>query len=347
VLQHDAGRIRGLFGRKPAKGLCGAMTDFSPFRISTGDLPERERLPFWREVFGRKYCHLDIEPLSGAPFEAEVTLRALSGLHTLECVSSPARQQRTQEFVADGDDSIALPMNLSGAMTFSQRGREVSLGAGEAVIVLQAEPAVMIHSQVHGTGLVVPRAALSPLVANVEDMSMRVIPRDNDALRLLAGYLKIAQSDLAPLATPELRHLAVTHVHDLLALVIGATRDAAAIAQNRGMRAARLAAIKADVIAQIGNRNLSVTTLAARHGVTPRSVQLLFEGEALTFSQFVLEQRLAAAHRMLGDPRRAGMSVSAIALAAGFGDLSHFNRSFRRRYGATPSDVRAASFSRE
>ena len=41
-----------------------------------------------------------------------------------------------------------------------------------------------------------------------------------------------------------------------------------------------------------------------------------------------------------GDPRFAGMTVSAVALAAGFGDLSHFNRSFRRRYGATPSVVR-------
>ena len=30
----------------------------------------------------------------------------------------------------------------------------------------------------------------------------------------------------------------------------------------------------------------------------------------------------------------------------GFGDLSHFNRVFRRRYGATPSDVRAASLAR-
>jgi AraC-like DNA-binding protein len=26
----------------------------------------------------------------------------------------------------------------------------------------------------------------------------------------------------------------------------------------------------------------------------------------------------------------------------GFGDLSYFNRAFRRRYGATPTDVRAA-----
>ena len=53
--------------------------------------------------------------------------------------------------------------------------------------------------------------------------------------------------------------------------------------------------------------------------------------------------RLARAHRMLTDPRHVGRPVSAIAFDVGFGDLSHFNRTFRRRYGATPSDVRAAA----
>jgi AraC-like DNA-binding protein len=33
-------------------------------------------------------------------------------------------------------------------------------------------------------------------------------------------------------------------------------------------------------------------------------------------------------------------SITAIAFDAGFGDLSYFNRTFRRRYGATPSDIR-------
>ena len=28
---------------------------------------------------------------------------------------------------------------------------------------------------------------------------------------------------------------------------------------------------------------------------------------------------------------------------AGFNDLSHFNRAFRRRFGVTPSDVRRAA----
>jgi AraC-like DNA-binding protein len=31
-----------------------------------------------------------------------------------------------------------------------------------------------------------------------------------------------------------------------------------------------------------------------------------------------------------------------MASECGFGDLSYFNRAFRRRFGATPTDVRAA-----
>jgi AraC-like DNA-binding protein len=43
---------------------------------------------------------------------------------------------------------------------------------------------------------------------------------------------------------------------------------------------------------------------------------------------------------MLADPRYAGLTISGIAFAVGFGDLSTFNREFRRRFGLTPSDVR-------
>jgi AraC-like DNA-binding protein len=69
---------------------------------------------------------------------------------------------------------------------------------------------------------------------------------------------------------------------------------------------------------------------------------MLFEAEGTTFSQYVLGQRLALAHRLLTDPRDARSTITAIAFDAGFGDLSSFNRAFRRAYGATPSDVRAA-----
>jgi AraC-like DNA-binding protein len=66
---------------------------------------------------------------------------------------------------------------------------------------------------------------------------------------------------------------------------------------------------------------------------------MLFESDGTTFSRFLLDQRLARAHRMLSNPVLAERTISTIAYEAGFGDLSHFNRAFRRRYGAAPSDV--------
>jgi AraC-like DNA-binding protein len=72
-------------------------------------------------------------------------------------------------------------------------------------------------------------------------------------------------------------------------------------------------------------------------------VRKLFESEDTSFTQFVLGQRLARAHALLSDPHFADRSIAALALEAGFGDLSYFNRAFRRRYGDAPSEMRAGA----
>jgi AraC-like DNA-binding protein len=139
-----------------------------------------------------------------------------------------------------------------------------------------------------------------------------------------------------------LRHAVATHIHDLCALAIGATRDAAEVARGRGLRAARLREIKADIVRNLRREDVSVNALAVRHRMTPRYIQRLFESEGTTLSRFVLGQRLVQAYRMLTDPRHAHRAIGMIAYDVGFGDLSTFNREFRRRFDVTPSDVRAA-----
>jgi AraC-like DNA-binding protein len=140
----------------------------------------------------------------------------------------------------------------------------------------------------------------------------------------------------------ELQAAASSHVQDLVALTLGATRDATELAKGRGVRVARLLAIKADILANLTRHDLSIEALAARHGISPRYIRTLFQSEETTFTDFVLSQRLARVHRCLVDPRFAGHMISTIAFEAGFGDLSYFNHAFRRRYRATPSDIRAA-----
>jgi transcriptional regulator GlxA family with amidase domain len=50
---------------------------------------------------------------------------------------------------------------------------------------------------------------------------------------------------------------------------------------------------------------------------------------------------------MLTDRRCRHLGIADIAFACGFGDISNFNRMFRRRFGDTPSGVRAAAASKD
>jgi AraC-like DNA-binding protein len=69
----------------------------------------------------------------------------------------------------------------------------------------------------------------------------------------------------------------------------------------------------------------------------------LFEADGTTFSAFVLGQRLTRAYRMLCDSQFSDRPVGVIAYDVGFGDLSYFNRCFRRQYGVTPTEIKEAS----
>jgi AraC-like DNA-binding protein len=228
--------------------------------------------------------------------------------------------------------AFVLMMPLAGAVMRSC-GHDLLAESGDGLGILNAEPASMEFRELDHMAVIVPRSALGQLVADPELASTRLVPRTNEAFRLLRAYL-MGLRDNGGISDPSLCKLAVTHVYDLVAL----TRDAAVIAAARGMRAARLKAVKEDDLA--ANPGLRLAALAARQRVTPRTVQLLFEETGTKFTAYARDERLNHAHQMLCDARYSRWSISAIAYRAGFGDLSHFNHVFRRRYGATPSEVR-------
>jgi AraC-like DNA-binding protein len=311
------------------------------FRFSTDDFPERERLTAWRELFGRTVCNLDIEPMAADRFRSDSTIYALPGLGVLAGSCSGVHLSHSKNLIVDDDLSF-----MSGSMpnwTASQLGRNAVLGPGDGVLMTNAEVGSMLLPETaQFTTFKVPVKAIAPFVHDVGALIARRVPHKSEPLRLLVGYLRVLQEGGA-LQTAELQGLAVTHVYDLFALVLGATREAAEIANGRGVPAARLQAIKMDLTANLRRAELSINAVAARHGVTPRYVQRLFETEGMTFSEFLLGQRLVLAYHMLTGPRFADQTIGAIAFAVGFNDLSYFNRTFRRRFDATPSDVRAAA----
>jgi AraC-like DNA-binding protein len=315
-------------------------TDFSTVRFTTADLPEKDRIAIWREQYGRLSMKLDMEPLDHAQFECCVVARTLPGVQVMTTAMSPIRITRTREFLADNNGDLIFIINQTGTATAHARGRDVVLREGDALLMNTSEVKVFDrHSHGGSLSFRIPRSILSSIVADVDDAVMQLIPQDTEVLKLLAGYAAPLFNDIA-LATPEFRRTAVNHLYDLVALALGATHDANGLANGRGLPAARLRTAKAYIIENSTRRDLSIGAVAAHLGLTPRNLQRLFESEGTTFSEFLLAQRLARAHRMLTEPRLAQSAVGVIAYDAGFGDLSYFNRSFKRRYGATPRAIR-------
>jgi AraC-like DNA-binding protein len=235
-----------------------------------------------------------------------------------------------------------MPLTVLDSGVKSQGDQDAVVLDGEAIVTPCSQLVwVTFLAQLQYVSIGLPRRVLVPLVPHSEDVLRRPITKDNEALRLLRTYVNAVGETPAPI-TPELRRLIVAHIRDLVALMIAATPHAAAISQAWSVRDTRLRAIKADITAHLREHGFNVGTVAARQHVSTRYVQMLFKSEGTTFSHFVLDQRLALAHRMLTVSRYDGWTICAIAMEAGFGDLSYFDHAFRRRYAASPSEVRAA-----
>jgi AraC-like DNA-binding protein len=302
------------------------------------------RVATWREHYATTVLKAEIRPSGEASFDATVTSLALPGLQLVSGRFTAARIVRSRDMIADGNDDLSLLVNQSGSVSVSARGHEVTLRENDAVLISSGE-AVVFDRRSFGESFAIriPHAILSPAVVDVDDAIMRHIPRNAPALGLLTRYSMALLGEDQPMEIPDLRHHVATHLHDLVALTLGATRDAEDVASSRGIGGARLRDAKTFVIRNIGRHDLSIGAVAVHLGVTPRYLQRLFEKEGTTFSSFLLGRRLARAHRMLCEPRSMQTRVSTIAYDVGFGDLSYFNRCFRRLYGATPKDVRGAA----
>ena len=173
----------------------------------------------------------------------------MPGLALYEASRSAAIYRRSRELIEH--DDVVVIAGLTPGYEVRHLGRTLNMKCGEAVILTGAEPASFGGPAQNSVSLLrVPVRLLSPLVADLDKAYGRSIPADNPALQLLTRYLGILQ-EAGTFAVPELRRQAVVHIHDLIALAIGVTRDAAEIAKGRGARAARLPVIKEDIVTRL------------------------------------------------------------------------------------------------
>jgi AraC-like DNA-binding protein len=307
--------------------------------ISTRSFPDEKRLAMWQEMYGRGIANVDIEPIGEAPFHADVTFNLLPNVSIAAGSRSPAHYRVTEELSKRGRDIIAVSVLRSGNASATQFGQELIGGAGSASVVAASDPSTStLHTLGSFITLALARPAIAELAPNYPSAFGRPIPEHNAALRLLVKYLDaVLAAD--ELADADVARSTSAHILDLVSLALGARGDHAEIART-GAKAARLRALKSDIVAMLGHNDLSSEFVAGRHGISARYVRKLFEQDGTSFTHFLLGERLTRVSRLLRDPRHAHQTIAQVAHSSGFNDISYFNRVFRRHFGATPSDFR-------
>jgi AraC-like DNA-binding protein len=305
-----------------------------PLQFSTEALPASVRTEAWRALYGREILNVALDPVGEQPFACSFSAHMAGRVAFVRGRTSGAVFAKTPDLA--GGDELLLIIHGGRPGAVEQCGRRAELAPGDAALLHSAELGRSIHPQgVDFLNIRLLGTELAERLPDVHDRLARTLAANTPALALLTRYTRLVER-LEP--GIGLGDAVGDHICDLAVLALGALPDPVTRASAG---AARLALAKADIRRNSWRPDLSIGWAAARQGISSVYLRKLFATDGSSFADFVLAVRLDQALRRLRDPAAPHQTIAAIAFDCGFGDLSYFNRCFRRRFGRTPSDARA------
>ena len=313
-------------------------------RLSTRDIPPSERLSFVHDFVSRNVIGLEFTPQTPADPEMDLaTLPLAADISVSQALYTPIRGARTRGLLQDGKHNYFVTVHTDD-YEFSVEGRpRVKAAAGDLTVVSMGVPLEFYLPNTRVDVLHIAYDRIAPLVPGIDMEPYYQIPAAGLGADLLLGYADILRA-FEP-ADPRATELAAKHLCELVALVLDGKT---AVERGRSsIRAARLELVKKHIQERLHEPELCVEDVARGQAVSARYIHKLFEMEGVSFSEYVRDSRLDLAYRaLIAPPSGRRMNISTIAYDCGFGDISNFNRSFRRRYGMTPSELMASALRR-
>ncbi|WFP76465.1 helix-turn-helix domain-containing protein [Mesorhizobium sp. WSM4906] len=305
-------------------------------------LSDRDRFRLWRDMWMEQLGAAEIRHAEDKPFATATKMRFLGDLRVGLFETTTEYYVRTRKHVANDRDEIFVGFYRSPKpQLWSVADCDLSLQRGNAIAYNIAQPCSSFTDGVTSWVLAsVPRTWLLRQVPHADDRPATRLDPANPAVRHLERTIDFLIHADEVDEEQALSRQAGTALADLIVLALGGNGEVAEIAASRGLRAARLREAIVVIEARFADPALSTDMVARAVGLSRRYLNTLLLESGRTFAERVLELRLQKACAMLSDIRNDAMKVSDIALAAGFNDVSYFNRRFRARFGASPTQYR-------
>ncbi|MGY1617196.1 helix-turn-helix domain-containing protein [Geodermatophilus sp. SYSU D00691] len=297
-------------------------------------LPETEQFDYWHEVICRAFVPLTPRRLERRPgFAATVETRPLGEVNRARIWSQPQATDHGPSEVAATDGAFYfVNLQLTGRCRTRQGNAESVVGPGQFVVVDTTAPYHFdFDREWRMLSFRVPHEQLRSRLAGRSPRTGTGIGGTGVGAVVPALMRALWEVDEA---TPP---AALRDLEQSFASAVAATTAPWEPAVPG--RAALRAAVLQHVRDHLTDRGLSVTSVCRRFAVSPRTLHNAFADGGDSFAATVRAMRLDACAALLADGR-VPATVTEIAAAHGFDDPTAFSRAFRRRFGASPREVR-------
>lgn len=300
----------------------------------------RERFDAWSDFLERSLMPLRIEPAGEHPFHVGMEVRTVGELALVNVAGAGGNVTRGRSEIARSSEHFHIvSMHLRGVASLTIRGKERHLARGDVFLIdTMHELRFGLERPYQHLLMKVPKEWLNARLPRPDLLFGSVLSHQNALARLSAGYL-LAGFQIADQLPSSASAMFSEHLLELLseAFVGGRPPDQPPAKEWQAamfVHACRVIALK------IGDAALTPNLIAGQLGISTRTLHRIFASHGETVMQHVLKERIKRAAKLLTSPRVRHRSITEVALACGFNDLTHFGRAFTQHMGLTPSEWR-------
>jgi AraC-like DNA-binding protein len=317
--------------------------------LSINEVPAAHRAAAWRDAVCDTFVRLECTPERRAPLHGCIQAGMLGQLHVARVQSSPQFVERTRTRAQQADEAfVLLSVQLRGRTVVQQGQSQAVLTPGCIAFYDTTRPYTLsLPNDFDQIVLHLPHHMLQgKTLSGLDHMAERLHASNPFAQAILALAPQLLR--MVGAARPAIAERTCAAAVELIALAMDSLADQPSTHSDeptptQGVAADALVWRTRELISrQLDDTELSPARLASQVHVSLRRLQEVFQLQGTTLSDSIWDMRLDFARSLLASAQGARESISTIAYRAGFGDLAHFSRRFRQRYGVSPSEFRAS-----
>jgi AraC-like DNA-binding protein len=304
---------------------------------SIADVPTAQRTEAWQDMLSRNFRDWQVPDPVDTAFRARLRHRDVAGLRVVDCVCDPCHGRRLKQHVSCDDAAyIGVQVTRSGREVFRRGDDIITVGPGDVVLWTSDRPTEFtVTERLHKISLILPWSELRDRFPRGTELGGTVLDGRSGIGAVLRSQIESLALQLDALETDDLAAVRRA-TFELLTAALSARIDHS----PRPLSRQHLQRVKDYVLDHLQDEDLSPTTIARAHHISPRYLHLLFAQTSQSVSAYIREERLLRCRESLRNAAYRERSVAEVAYQWGFNDPAHFSRVYKQRFGETPGRQR-------